>query len=86
MNNYSSSEIINIGCGYDYTIKEIVEIIKNIVGYTGNILWDTSKPNGTPKRLLDSSKINKLGWTPKIQLKDGLKETYNWYTNNIWKF
>lgn len=83
MKNYNSSEMINIGIGKDYTIKEIVEIIKEVVGYNGNIIWDTTKPNGTPKRLLDNNKILNLGWTPKIQLKDGLKETYNWYINTI---
>lgn len=79
MENYSSDQIINIGCGYDYTIKEIVEIIKQIVDFKGNVVWDTTKPNGTPKRLLDNNKLSNLGWSPKIKLKDGLKETYNWY-------
>jgi len=83
MNEYSSDEIINIGFGTDYSIKDIVETIKYIVGYTGNIIWDTSKPNGTPKRLLDNSKLKNLGWNPKVKLKDGLKETYNWYLNNL---
>lgn len=79
MEKYSFDEIINIGCGYDYAIKEIVDIIKEIVSYNGNIVWDITKPNGTPKRLLDNSKLSNLGWFPKIKLKDGLKETYNWY-------
>ena len=83
MNKYSSEEIINISYGVDYTIKEIVELIKEIVGYTGNIVWDTSKPNGTPKRLLDNSKLSKLGWTSKVDLKNGLQNTYRWYINNI---
>lgn len=82
MNEYSSDEIINIGLGMDYTIKEIVEIIKDIVGYTGDIVWDTSKPNGTPKRLLDNSKLSNLGWKLKVDLKSGLKDAYNWYINN----
>ena len=83
MEKYSSDEIINIGCGYDYAIKEIVELIKEIVSYNGNIVWDITKPNGTLKRLLDNSKLSNLGWFPKIQLKDGLQNTYNWYLNNI---
>jgi len=83
MEHYNSSEIINIGCGEDYTIKEIIEIIKDVVGYTGNIVWDTTKPNGTPKRLLDSSKLFSLGWKPKTQLYDGLKEAYHWYISNL---
>ena len=83
MNSYDSSEIINIGYGEDYSIKEIVEIIKDVVDYKGNIIWDTTKPNGTPKRLLDSTKIFNLGWKPKVELHDGLKETYDWYTNTL---
>ena len=83
MNNYSSDDIINIGYGADYTIKEVVEIIKNVVGYNGTIVWDTTKPNGTPKRLLDSTKLFNMGWKPKIQLKDGITTTYDWYVKNI---
>lgn len=77
--NYDSSDIINIGCGEDYTIKEIVEMIKDVVEYDGKIIWDTSKPNGTPKRILDSSKLFNMGWKPEIKLKDGLKKVYDWY-------
>ena len=69
MENYNSSDIINIGYGEDYTIKEIVEIIKDVVDYKGNIIWDTTKPNGTPKRLLDSTKLFNLGWKPKVELR-----------------
>lgn len=83
MEKYSSDEIINIGSGNDYTIKEIVELIKEIVNYKGNVVWDTTKPNGTPKRLLDNSKLSNLGWNPKIDLKTGLENAYNWYINNI---
>lgn len=83
MNNYSSDEIINIGYGEDYTIKEVVEMIKDVVGYDGKILWDTTKPNGTPKRLLDISKIFNMGWRPKVNLKNGLKEAYDWYIKNL---
>jgi len=79
MNNYNSYEIINIGSGQDYTIREIVSIIKNIVGYKGEVLWDTSKPDGTPSRLLDSSKLFAMGWRPNISLESGLKSTYEWY-------
>ena len=83
MKNYSSDEIINIGYGEDYTIKEIVDLIKDVVSYTGKIVWDTSKPNGTPKRLLDSNKLFNMSWRPEVKLKDGLKETYEWYIKNI---
>jgi GDP-L-fucose synthase len=79
MNHYSSNEIINIGCGEDYTIKEVVELIKNVVGYSGTIVWDITKSNGTPKRLLDTSKIFNMGWRPKVNLEIGLKASYEWY-------
>lgn len=82
MNNYSESEIINIGTGVDYTIKELVEMIVEIVGYKGNILWDTAKPDGTPKRLLDSSKLFNLGWKPKVGIREGLTKTIEWYMIN----
>jgi GDP-L-fucose synthase len=79
MNTYSDAEIINIGCGVDYTIKELVENIAEIVGYKGDIQWDTSKPDGTPKRMLDSTKLFDLGWRPKYGLKEGLTKAINWY-------
>jgi len=79
MNNYSSDDIINIGYGEDYTIKEVVELIKDVVGYSGTIVWDITKPNGTPKRLLDSNKLFNMGWTPQISLENGLKDAYEWY-------
>lgn len=82
MENYNSSDIINIGYGEDYTIKEIVEIIKDVVDYKGNIIWDTTKPNGTPKRLLDSTKLFNLGWKPKVELRQGLKDAYTWFREN----
>jgi len=83
MKNYNSSDIINLGYGEDYTIKEIVEIIKDVIEYDGNITWDTTKPNGTPKRILDSTKLFNLGWKPNIELKSGLKEAYNWFVENV---
>lgn len=83
MNNYSSEEIINIGYGEDYTIKEVVELIKDIVGYKGEVEWDLSKPNGTPKRLLDNTKLSNMGWSPKVKLIDGLKEMYEWYIKTL---
>jgi len=79
MKNYESSEPINISYGQDYSIKEIVNMIIEIVGFDGKIVWDTSKPNGTPKRLLDNSKLNNMGWKPKISLKEGIKKAYNWF-------
>lgn len=79
MNNYNDPNIINIGCSIDYTIRETSELIKKIVGYDGEIIWDTSKSDGTPKRMMDSTKISNLGWTPKINLESGLTKTIEWY-------
>lgn len=76
MNHYEGSETINIGTGTDCTIKELVETIKQIVGYEGMIRFDASKPDGTPKKLLDVSNINALGWKAQIDLKEGLRKTY----------
>jgi GDP-L-fucose synthase len=81
MNNYDSDEIINIGFGEDFTIKEISETISDIVGYKGEIIWDSSKLDGTPKRLLSSDKLFNMGWKPKIALKDGLEKSYNWFVS-----
>jgi len=83
MNNYDDSEIINIGVGQDLTIKELADKIKNIVGYSGTIKWDTAKPDGTPRKLLDITKLQTLGWRPKISLDEGLRATYDWYKENL---
>jgi GDP-L-fucose synthase len=86
MNNYNADDIgefVNIGTGKDLKIKELVELIKNIVGFRGAIDWDSSKPDGTPRKLLDVSRINKLGWRYKIELENGIKSYYKWYLNNI---
>lgn len=82
MNNYNSSEIINIGTGEDLSILELANLIKDVVGYKGNIVWDSSKPDGTPRKLLDVSKIHSLSWKHSISLKDGIKKTYSWYKDN----
>lgn len=76
MNNYESDEIINVGSGTDISIKELAEKVAKIIGYQGEIKWDTTKPDGTPKKLLNISKLQKLGWKPKISLEDGIKSTY----------
>ena len=82
MNNYDSSEIINVGVGKDISISELAEMIKDITGFHGNIILDTTKPDGTPKKLLDIGRINKVGWTPKTSLFHGLKNIYEWFKNN----
>ena len=79
MQNYDSSEIINVGTGEDKTIKEFAELIKGIVGYSGNIAFDDSKPDGIARKLLDISKINNMGWKAKTDLKNTLKLTYEWF-------
>jgi len=76
------SLIINIGCGKDQTIRELAESVAKVVGYDGDIEWDTSKPDGVPRKLLDVSKLSDLGWNPQISLEDGIKETYDWYLRN----
>jgi len=82
MNNYEGKNFINIGSNNDVSIKELAEIIKEIIGYDGEFIWDETKPDGMPKKLMDSSKIYNMGWKPKNNLKDGLSETYKWYLNN----
>ncbi|MBS0653753.1 MAG: GDP-L-fucose synthase [Verrucomicrobia bacterium] len=73
---------LNIGVGYDISIKELAEHLANVVGYQGEILWDTTKPNGTLKKLLDNQKITKLGWEPSVSFEEGIHQTYNWYLTN----
>lgn len=80
MNNYSAEQIINIGFGEDYTIKELVELIAELTEFEGQIDWDASKPDGTPKRILDTSKLFNLGWKPKVSLREGLTRTIKWYS------
>ncbi|MCK4798182.1 MAG: NAD-dependent epimerase/dehydratase family protein, partial [Spirochaetes bacterium] len=82
MNNYNKSKIINIGTGKDISIKQLAEIIKNTVNYSGTIKWDTNKPEGTPRKLLNVKKLHNIGWKHKISLKKGIKNTYEWYKKN----
>ena len=79
MLKYDESEPINVGTGEDVTIRELANIISDVVGFTGGIDWDTSKPNGTPRKVLNVDKMKSLGWEPKISLKEGIKSTYEWY-------
>ncbi len=85
LENKLSDSIYNIGTGIDYTIKELAEIVQKIIGHTGNILWDNSKPDGTPRKLLDVSKMNELGWKHQTNLENGIERTYNWYKEYICK-
>ena len=82
MANYSSDEIVNVGVGEDVSIKELAEIVKQITQYQGDIVFDTSKPDGTPRKLLNMTKLHQLGWKAGTGLVDGVADTYHWYTEN----
>ena len=82
MERYDSEEIINIGTGEDVTIKELAEMIVEVTGYKNDYEWDSSKPNGTPRKVLNVDKVKSLGWEPKISLREGLESTYEWMKNN----
>ena len=79
MENYADSAIVNVGCGEDQTIRKLAETIQKVVGFSGRLDFDSSYPNGTPQKILDISKINSLGWKPRIPLKEGLHQVYQWY-------
>ncbi len=80
---YDSAETINVGLGDDLPIKELAETVASVVGFEGAIEWDSSKPDGMPRKLLDTTRINDLGWHPTITLRDGLVSTYQWYLENL---
>jgi GDP-L-fucose synthase len=79
LENYNEELPINVGTGTDVTIKELAELTKDVINFRGEIMWDSSKPDGTPRKLLDVSKIKNLGWQFQTSLRDGLAQTYNWY-------
>ena len=83
MREYESPEIINIGVGEDVTIRELAEIVADVVGFEGETVFDASKPDGTPRKLLDVSKLRGLGWRPRIGLREGIDQTYRWYLENL---
>ncbi len=83
MQNYSASEIVNVGWGRDVIILELAELVKDVVGYQGDIELDTSKPDGTPRKLLDTSRLSSLGWKPSIGLEDGIRGTYDRYATHV---
>jgi GDP-L-fucose synthase len=83
LQKYDSPEIINVGCGEDISIRELAERICDVVGFEGELTWDTSKPDGTPRKLLDVAKLKNLGWQPTISLREGIARTYEWFVNNV---
>ena len=85
LEKYDSPEIINVGCGEDISIHELAELICDVVGFDGELSWDKTKPDGTPRKLLDLSKLRGLGWTPTIPLRDGIARTYEWFLKNVAK-
>jgi GDP-L-fucose synthase len=82
LEKYDSPEIINVGCGEDISIRELAELICDIVGFNGKLAWDTTKPDGTPRKLLDVTKLQGLGWKPRIPLREGIARTYDWFLKN----
>jgi GDP-L-fucose synthase len=83
MNHYDESELVNIGWGKDQTIRELAKTISDIVGYEGSIKWDSGKPDGTPRKLLDVSKLTEKGWQAKINLEEGIRKVYRWYLGEV---
>jgi GDP-L-fucose synthase len=79
LETYNEPDIVNIGCGEDVSIRELAELICEIVGYTGALRFDTTKPDGTPRKLLDVTRLQQLGWKPRIGLREGIAQTYDWY-------
>lgn len=83
MNEYDGYEHINCGAGSEVTIRELAGIVKSVVGFEGELVFDTTKPDGTPRKLMDSSRLHALGWSPQISLPDGIKSSYEWYLANV---
>ena len=85
LEKYDSPEIINVGYGEDVSIRELAELICDVVGFNGELAWDTTKPDGTPRKLLDVTKLRELGWKPAITLRNGVASTYEWFRANCVK-
>ena len=83
LEKYDSPEIINVGCGEDISIRELAELICDVVGFDGELAWDTTKPDGTPRKLLDVTRLHDLGWQATITLRDGIAQTYDWFLKNV---
>src|SRR5438552_1414563 len=83
LEKYDSPEIINVGCGEDISIRELAELICDVVGFDGELAWDATKPDGTPRKLLDMTILRALGWQPTIPLREGIAQTYEWFLKNV---
>jgi GDP-L-fucose synthase len=83
LEKYDCPEIINVGCGEDISIRQLAELVGDVVGFDGELAWDTTKQDGTPRKLLDVTKLRNLGWQPVIPLRDGIAQTYDWFLKNV---
>ena len=83
LENYDSPQIINVGCGYDITIRDLALLVAKVVGIDAGLVFDPSKPDGSPQKLLDTSRLQQLGWQPRITLEDGVRDTYQWFLRNL---
>jgi GDP-L-fucose synthase len=80
---YSAEEHVNVGCGADLTIAELAETVRRVVGFEGRLRYDATRPDGTPRKLLDTGRLTALGWRPRIGLEDGLRDAYRWYRERV---
>jgi GDP-L-fucose synthase len=83
LENYDDEAIVNVGWGEDVTIRELAELVMSVAGYQGRLVFDSSKPDGTPRKLLDTTRLTALGWRPKIPLKAGIESTYAWFREHV---
>ena len=83
LENYSGLEHVNIGTGKEVTIKQLAELVKDTVGYEGEIVWNSDMPDGTPRKLCDVTKLHEVGWTHKVELEEGVKLAYEWFKENV---
>jgi GDP-L-fucose synthase len=83
LRHHDGPEPVNVGTGEDLPIRELAELVARVVGYAGRIAWDTSKPDGTPRKLLDVTPLRALGWAPSIPLEDGIRTTHAWYLTHV---
>jgi GDP-L-fucose synthase len=83
MQSYDDEPLINVGCGADVSISELATLVGRIVGFQGSVVFDRSKPDGTPRKLLDVTRLSSLGWKPRIRLEDGIRDTYDWYRASV---